>query len=149
MLKATLGCASGSNRGPLTRSEIMARVRGRDTKPELIVRRLLHALGYRFRLQLRDVPGRPDLGWRNRRKAVFVHGCFWHGHDCPRGRRKPVANAAFWAAKIARNRARDAATLARLDALGWTALVLWECELKDRAALARQLGAFLGPARRA
>ena len=122
----------------------MARIRSRDTAPERRVRSLLHRLGYRFRLHARDLPGRPDIVLRPRRAAVFVHGCFWHGHDCPRGARMPKANAAYWSAKIARNRARDAEALAALDALGFRALTLWECELRDEPALALRLRAFLG-----
>lgn len=125
----------------------MARVRGRDTGPEMVVRRLLYAAGYRYRVQARGLPGRPDLAFPRRRAAVFVHGCFWHSHDCPRGSRTPRANAEFWRAKFSRNRARDVETLARLHALGWRALVVWECELADRDALGARLRAFLGPTR--
>ncbi len=125
----------------------MARIRGRDTRPELLVRRLLHAMGYRYRTHLRSMPGRPDLAFTRRRAAVFVHGCFWHGHDCPRGRRAPKTNAAFWRDKIARNRMRDADVLERLDGLGWRSIVLWECGLGDRDALAERLRAYLGPPR--
>lgn len=125
----------------------MRAVRGRDTKPEMLVRRMLHSLGYRYRTHLKTLPGRPDLAFTRRRRAVFVHGCFWHGHGCPRGSRAPKANAAFWRAKIERNRARDAEVAARLDGMGWATLALWECELGDRAALSSRLRAFLGPAR--
>lgn len=125
----------------------MARVGGRDTKPEMIVRRMLHAMGYRYRVQARGLPGRPDLAFTKRRAAVFVHGCFWHGHDCARGGRVPKTNAAFWRAKIERNRARDAEVEAKLAALGWRALTLWECGMSDRDALAAALTAFLGPPR--
>ncbi len=122
----------------------MARIRGKNTAPERRVRSLLHRLGYRFRLHAPELPGKPDIVLRPRRAAVFVHGCFWHGHDCPRGSRKPKSNQAYWEPKIARNRARDAEKLAALDALGYRALTLWECELKDEAALAACLRAFLG-----
>jgi DNA mismatch endonuclease, patch repair protein len=125
------------------RSALMARIRGKDTGPERRVRSLLHRLGYRFRLHARELPGSPDIVFRPRRAAVFVHGCFWHGHDCPRGSRKPKANADYWGPKIARNRARDAANLAALQAAGWRCLTLWECELKDEDALAVRLAAFL------
>jgi DNA mismatch endonuclease (patch repair protein) len=131
------------------RSAVMARVKGRDTGPELKLRRLLHGAGYRYRLQVRDLPGRPDLAFPRRRAAVFVHGCFWHGHDCPRGARAPKANADYWQAKIARNRARDAAVQSDLAARGWTGLVVWECELKQPDAVLRRLRAALGPARQA
>ncbi|KAA5801572.1 DNA mismatch endonuclease Vsr [Alkalicaulis satelles] len=130
---------------PAQRSAVMAAVKGRDTRPEMIVRRLVHGLGYRFRLHRKDLPGRPDLVFAGRRKVIFVHGCFWHGHDCARGRREPKQNADYWRAKIARNVARDAASLAALEADGWQALVVWECALKDREALAARLQAFLGP----
>ncbi|HVI28816.1 very short patch repair endonuclease [Hansschlegelia sp.] len=126
------------------RSAVMRAVKGRDTGPEMLVRRLAHALGYRFRLHRKDLPGNPDLVFPARRKAIFVHGCFWHGHDCARGARMPKANAAYWSAKIARNVARDARVLAELRALGWDPLVLWECELKDRAGLPVRLRQHLG-----
>ncbi len=127
------------------RSRTMRAVKGRDTKPEWTVRRLLHGLGYRYRLHRRDLPGTPDLAFPARRRAVFVHGCFWHGHDCPRGTRKPKRNAEFWAAKIARNARRDGEAQARLADLGWASLVVWECGLKDRPALEATLQDFLGP----
>jgi DNA mismatch endonuclease, patch repair protein len=130
----------------LDRSALMARIRATNTAPERKVRSLLHRMGYRFRLHARELPGTPDIVLRPRRAAIFVHGCFWHGHDCPRGARQPKANAAYWSAKIARNRARDAASIAALDAAGFRALTLWECELKDEAALAVRLAGFLGPA---
>lgn len=130
------------------RSRTMRAVRGRDTGPELAVRRLLHGLGYRYRLHRAGLPGTPDLVFPGRRAVVFVHGCFWHGHDCPRGARQPKRNAAYWIAKVARNRARDAAVADALAAQGWRSHIVWECALKDRAALADDLAAFLGPPRR-
>lgn len=129
---------------PEKRSAVMAAVKGKDTKPEMRVRRLAHALGYRFRLHRKDLPGAPDLVFPGRRKVVFVHGCFWHGHDCARGAREPKTNTAYWRAKTARNVARDAAALAALEDAGWDTLVLWECALKDDA-LEDRLRAFLGP----
>ena len=115
----------------MNRSEIMARVKARDTKPELLVRRRLRALGHSgYRLDRRDLPGRPDIAFIGRRRAIFVHGCFWHGHDCKRGARAPKTNAEYWRAKIARNVARDARAERDLGALGWRTLILWECELK-------------------
>jgi len=128
---------------PHERSAIMRAVKSRDTAPELIVRRAAHGLGYRYSLTRKDLPGKPDLAFVSRRKAIFVHGCFWHGHDCKRGARAPRANAAYWSAKIARNTARDARSVSELSALGWSALVIWECELKDAAALGARLRAFL------
>jgi DNA mismatch endonuclease (patch repair protein) len=125
------------------RSRIMRAVKDKDTKPEWIVRRLLHAAGFRYRLHAKVLPGKPDLVFPSRRKAIFVHGCFWHGHDCARGDRQPKTNAAYWLAKIARNKARDAAHLADLKQAGWKAHVVWECELKKPGLLAR-LKRFLG-----
>src|ERR1700733_8373921 len=100
------------------RSAVMARVKGRDTKPELIVRRLLWRLGARYRLDRRDLPGRPDIVLPGRKLAVFVHGCFWHGHDCPRGARVPKANRDYWLGKVGRNRDRDIASRTALEAAG-------------------------------
>ncbi len=128
----------------MDRSAVMRRVKARDTKPELQVRRLLRNLGHTgYRLDRRDLPGRPDIAFIGRRQAIFVHGCFWHGHDCRRGARAPKTNAEYWRAKIARNRARDEAALAALAATGWEALVIWECEMKDADALAGRLERFL------
>lgn len=127
------------------RSRTMRAVRGRDTGPERTLRRLLHGLGYRFRLHRAGLPGTPDLVFPARRKAVFVHGCFWHGHDCKRGARAPKRNADYWRAKIARNVARDATQQAALAAAGWESLVVWECALKEPEALLRAVAAFLGP----
>jgi DNA mismatch endonuclease (patch repair protein) len=115
----------------MDRSAVMRRVKSRDTTPERRVRALLRAEGLTgYRLHRRDLPGRPDIAFVGRRAAIFVHGCFWHGHDCPRGARAPRANAGYWAAKIARNRARDAAALAALAERGWRAAVVWECGLR-------------------
>lgn len=125
------------------RSAVMRRVKGRDTSPELAVRRALTALGARYRLQRKDLPGSPDIVMPGRRLAIFVHGCFWHGHDCARGARVPKANRDYWTAKIARNRARDHRSRAALEALGWGVETLWECELKDESALRERLGKLL------
>lgn len=121
----------------------MQAVKSKDTGPELLVRRLLHARGYRYRLHKRDLPGRPDIVFPGRRKVIFIHGCFWHGHHCRRGARVPKSNTDYWTAKIARNRARDQAARKRLKAKGWIALVLWECELRDKEMLARRAEKFL------
>ena len=115
---------------PEQRSAVMRRVKGRDTGPELAVRRILRAAGIGYRLGGGGLPGKPDLVMKGRRTAVFVHGCFWHGHDCARGARQPKANAAYWTAKIDRNRARDAAARAALEAAGWRVVTVWECGLK-------------------
>ena len=109
----------------------------------MAVRRLLHRLGYRYRLHRADLPGRPDIVFGPRRKVIFVHGCFWHGHSCRRGSRKPKTNAEYWERKIAGNIARDRRQLAELAAGGWTALTLWECQVDDEERLARDLEAFL------
>ncbi|MER8549921.1 very short patch repair endonuclease [Mesorhizobium sp. M1169] len=106
----------------------MSQIRSGNTAPERSVRRELHAAGFRFRLHVRDLPGRPDVVLPKYRTAIMVHGCFWHGHDCPRGRR-PTANAEFWARKIERNMERDAAAVAALEASGWTVLTIWTCRL--------------------
>ena len=112
------------------RSALMAKVRGRDTKPELIVRRTLHALGYRFRLQARELPGRPDIVMRPRRKAIFVHGCFWHRHEGCRFTTTPKTRSEFWNAKFEANVARDNSAVEALVADGWRVLVIWECQTK-------------------
>lgn len=115
----------------------MSRVKGRDTRPEWSVRRALHAAGLRYRLQARDLPGRPDIVFRSRGIAIFVHGCFWHRHDDPNCRltRTPKSRVSFWETKFADNEARDARNKAELEAAGWTVLTIWECELRDGAAL--------------
>ena len=128
------------------RSAVMRAVKSSDTGPERIVRAAVRALGYarRYRLDGRGLPGKPDLVFSATRKAIFVHGCFWHGHDCKRGARAPKDNAAYWSAKIARNRVRDAAALEALKAAHWGALVVWECETRDGDKLAAKLARFLG-----
>ncbi|WP_082993479.1 very short patch repair endonuclease [Bordetella bronchialis] len=128
---------------PEQRSERMARVRGRDTKPELVVRKTLHALGFRYRLHDARLPGKPDLVFKGRRKAVFVHGCFWHMHCACALSRMPKSNLNFWRPKLEGNRARDALKLEQLHALGWNVLVVWECELRDMKKLVTRLEAFL------
>jgi DNA mismatch endonuclease, patch repair protein len=120
---------------PEQRSAVMRAVKSRNTAPELKVRRAAHALGLRFRLRRDDLPGKPDLVFPKHGVALFVHGCFWHGHDCPRGARMPVANAAYWTAKIARNVARDAAAIPALKTAGWRAASIWECETRETEAL--------------
>ena len=125
------------------RSAIMRTVKSMDTKPEMLVRRIVHALGYRYRLHRADLPGKPDLVFSSRRKAIFVHGCFWHGHDCPRGARIPKSNTDYWLAKITRNQARDQTNLAALNRQGWDTLIIWECQIKDLATLKRDLINFL------
>lgn len=111
----------------------MSRIRGKDTKPEMRLRRLLHALGLRYRLHVRDLPGRPDLVFPKHRAVVFVHGCFWHGHSGCRIANQPKSNAAFWENKFKTNQARDARNLVQLEQAGWRVAVVWECELSSRA----------------
>ena len=129
---------------PELRSRIMRAVKGANTAPELAVRSMVHRMGYRFRLHRRDIPGKPDLVFTRRKKVVFVHGCFWHGHDCARGARMPKANAVYWRTKIARNRSRDVIHLKALKIAGWRAAVVWECELKKLTRVANRLARFLG-----
>ena len=124
---------------PGKRSEVMGRVKQKNTGAELAVRKLLTRMGCRYRLHRKDLPGSPDVAMPGRKVAVFVHGCFWHGHDCPRGARKPKANPAYWSAKLERNRERDAAAEAALVERGWRPVIVWECELKDQAALEARL----------
>ena len=128
---------------PEKRSSVMRRVKGRDTVPELKVRRLLRGLGVGYRLHRRELPGAPDIVMSGRGIALFVHGCFWHGHDCARGARVPKQNRDYWTGKVGRNRGRDERNRAALQALGWTPLVVWECELKDPEALTARLKAAI------
>ena len=128
------------------RSAIMRAVKSRDTGPERAVRQILRELAPGYRLHRADLPGSPDIAYGRRKLAIFVHGCFWHGHDCKRGARPARQNADYWANKIARNRARDARTLVELDHLGWRILVVCECALKDAQALRETLAAALAGA---
>lgn len=128
---------------PEVRRRTMQAVKSKDTVPELLVRSLAHRMGYRFRLHRKDLPGKPDLVFPGRRKAIFVHGCFWHGHDCARGARVPKSNRDYWTKKIARNRERDRATCAALTHSGWTYLILWECDLGNQKGLKAQVRKFL------
>ena len=124
---------------PQKRSAVMRRVKSKDTAPEWTVRRLLTRMGVGYRLHRADLPGKPDIAMPGRKLAIFVHGCFWHGHDCARGARIPKANREYWEGKIGRNRARDVGHRAALEAMGWRAVTLWECELKDEAGLEGRL----------
>ncbi|MFE0757894.1 very short patch repair endonuclease [Inquilinus sp. NPDC058860] len=125
------------------RSAQMARIRSENTRPELVVRRLLHAMGFRFRLHRRDLPGNPDLVLPRFRTAVFVNGCFWHNHDCARGAREPRQNAEYWRAKRRRNSERDERNYACLVEAGWQVVVIWECELRDPKSLRHRFGQLL------
>lgn len=126
------------------RRRTMQAVKSENTSPEMRVRRLLHRLGYRYRLHQKNLPGRPDLVFPGRRKVVFVHGCFWHGHDCARGARVPKANRDYWVSKVGRNRARDGNNKRELEAAGWKVLAIWECELRDAEGTVKRLTQFLG-----
>lgn len=128
-----------------TRSRVMRTVKSENTSPEKIVRSILHALGYRFRIHRRDLPGSPDIVLPGRKTAIFVHGCFWHGHNCPRGQREPKDNAEYWRRKRAKNMERDVRTSLELLQIGWRPLIVWECEIRRREELETKLVAFLGP----
>ncbi len=123
----------------------MARIRSHDTQPEKVVRQLVTALGLRYRLQRRDLPGKPDLVFGPRRTVIFVHGCFWHQHANCRAGRLPTANRDFWTAKLTRNSQRDAENKRALQKLGWRVLTIWECETKHPEKLQRRLARLLSP----
>ena len=128
---------------PQERSRNMSRVKGRDTKPELLVRSIVHRLGYRFRLHGKKLPGRPDIVLPRHRKVIFVHGCFWHGHPGCRRAARPSTNSEFWDKKIEGNIARDTTNIEALRQEGWKVLVLWQCGMRDREHLEKTLKAFL------
>jgi len=121
----------------------MAAIRGRDTKPEMLVRRAAHAMGYRYRLHRRDLPGRPDLVFTGLRLAIFVHGCFWHGHEGCTKATIPKSNSAFWADKLAHNRQRDRLVRQAIEVAGWKVEILWECKLRSPAAVEQRLREIL------
>ena len=128
---------------PETRSRIMASVHSKDTGPELVVRRILHRQGVRFRLHRKDLPGSPDIAFMSRRVALFVHGCFWHGHrHCDKGR-LPKSRVEYWEAKVNKNKARDKKAEATLRELGWTMIVIWQCQTRDVLSLSRTLDRVL------
>jgi DNA mismatch endonuclease, patch repair protein len=122
----------------------MSRIRGKDTRPELAVRRLVHGMGYRYRLHRADLPGKPDLVFAAKHKVIFVHGCFWHHHACRYGEVTPKTNAKFWKEKIATNIARDARNVQALQDKGWEVLVVWECEITGNSVLTDQIRRFIG-----
>ena len=130
---------------PVARSANMKAVRRKHTAPEMRVRHLLHAEGYRYRLHVRKLPGSPDIVFPGRKKAIFVHGCFWHGHDCRAGR-PPLSRQEYWLPKIAQNRARDAAAIVALSSMGWASIIIWECETADNQRTLDRLSRFLGEA---
>ena len=129
---------------PERRSALMAKVRSKNTGPEIRLRSLAHRLGYRFRLHARDLPGSPDLVFAGRGKVVFVHGCFWHGHPGCRGGRVPATRRYYWRTKLENNARRDRRAIAALRRLGWGVMVVWECQLRNEARLAGRLRRFLG-----
>ena len=139
------GQLDGQNSGDIDprTSRRMKGVRRRDTTPEMVVRRLLFGEGYRYRVHAEELPGSPDIVFPRRRKAIFVHGCFWHGHEgCPRGS-LPKTRRDYWSGKVRRNRQRDSRVATRLRAMGWSVCVVWECETRDRGWLGERLSAFL------
>lgn len=121
----------------------MRAVKSKNTGAEMVVRRLAHSLGYRYRLHRRDLPGVPDLVFPSRRAVIFVHGCFWHQHDCARGARTPKSRTTYWEAKLRRNRERDERHQRQLQGMRWSVLVVWECELRDHSVLEERLRRFL------
>lgn len=125
------------------RSLVMSRVRGRNTGPERLVARLTAKLGYQYRQYVKDLPGTPDLVFPGRKRVVFVHGCFWHGHNCKAGRNKPKSNLAYWRPKLARNKQRDQENQKLLKRLDWKVLITWTCELNNEKKLTRKLKKFL------
>ncbi|MBI5236699.1 MAG: DNA mismatch endonuclease Vsr [Deltaproteobacteria bacterium] len=128
----------------MTRSDNMRRIRNKDTAPELTVRRLLRGLGFvGYRLHREDLPGKPDIAFIGRKKAVLIHGCFWHGHDCKEGLRRPKSNQTYWLPKIERNCKRDAEHLSDLARIGWSVLTVWECNLRNPDEIAGKLCAFM------
>ena len=130
---------------PEQRSHNMSRIKGRDTKPELIARKLLHSLGFRYRLHVKDLPGKPDLVFPRAKGVLFVHGCFWHMHRCKYGKPAPATNKTFWAEKRRSNVERDKRNRRRLRADGWSVFEIWECQTKDSDALSRSLTKLLRP----
>lgn len=128
----------------MSRSENMRRIRSKNTEPELAVRKLLRSLGLTgYRIHRKELPGRPDIAWASRRLAIFVHGCFWHGHGCKEGIRKPKSNENYWLKKINRNVQRDFEQIEFLRGMGWKVLVIWECEIKDDELTTKKIIDFI------
>ena len=128
---------------PEARRQVMRGNKAKHTAPEVAVRKMLHAMGYRFRLHRRDLPGTPDIVFPGRRRAIQVHGCFWHRHDCADGRKLPQSKPEYWGPKLERNRRRDEVNIKRLHELEWHVLVVWECEIGCKGRLQRILQNFL------
>lgn len=131
------------NRSVESRSALMSRIGPKNTAPEMSVRRFLHKLGYRFRLHRKDLPGKPDIVLPGKKAIIFVHGCYWHGHNCRKGQ-LPKSNIGYWQTKIQQNRIRDCAKNSQLRELGWQVMEVWQCELKEPDELATKLRLFLG-----
>jgi DNA mismatch endonuclease, patch repair protein len=129
----------------LTLTERMRQIRKTDTGPELIVRRMLHGMGYRYRLHGAQLPGTPDIVLTRHRKVIFVHGCFWHRHDCSDGVKLPRSKPEYWGPKFERNRLRDEANIKRLQEMGWKVLIIWECEARQADHVSLALSRFLRP----
>lgn len=125
------------------RSEIMRAVHGKDTSPEKKVRALIYKTGFRYRLHSKTLPGKPDLVFPSKRKVIFVHGCFWHGHSCTRGKRIPKTNTRYWLDKIKKNKIRDRTHIKDLTKMGWKSFVIWECQLKNMVKIANEVKCFL------
>ena len=132
------------NLTPEQRKRTMARVKSMNTTPEMIIRRIVHRMGYRYRLHSHQLPGNHDMVFVKRRKIIFVHGCFWHGHECKSGIKQPKTNSEYWLRKLQRNKSRDTETYEKLKELDWEILVVWECELKNREHLIENLHRYLG-----
>jgi DNA mismatch endonuclease, patch repair protein len=128
---------------PEQRSACMRSVRGKDTAPELMVRRLVHSMGFRYALHSKELPGKPDIVLVSRKKIIFVHGCFWHLHRCRHGRTAPVNNSDYWTQKRMRNAERDLQNIRTLRQAGWDVLIVWECWIKDFSALHKKINSFL------
>lgn len=126
-----------------SRREIMQAVRSKNTKPEMLVRKLVHKMGYRYRLHKKGLAGSPDMVFPKQQKIIFVHGCFWHGHDCLSGKNKPSSNREYWGPKLKRNMERDKENQAILKAEGWKVFIVWECETKDQDVLSKRIRSFL------
>jgi len=128
---------------PQQRSKLMAKIHGKNTTPELVVRKLAYGLGFRYRLHYKNLPGKPDLVFPGKKKVIFVHGCFWHRHDCPKGQQLPKSRTDFWLPKLARNKERDREVQDKLASLGWEVLVIWDCQIKKSDVLIKKLKDFL------
>jgi len=128
---------------PEQRKLCMSNIRGKDTKPELIVRKMVHAMGFRYRLYRSDLPGKPDLVFPRLKKVIFIHGCFWHMHSCRYGQVKPATNPTFWETKRLSNKKRDNVKTKKLRQMGWSILVIWECHTKDLNKLSKRISSFL------